>query len=255
MHERETSLLIQGSFDESGKLHDSEIVAFGGCVGTAAQMAALLPVWSGLLQENKLTHTSMKEAMHFRGPYEGWGEQISRRDALLRAMARTIIDSKLMIVATPMTSREFKALPQEQKKKYGGDLQYCGFEACISVMLHTLPGASLHILCDLSEEYSEKCVRLFHKLRSRDALAKKSFYALTFADDERLPGIQAADMIAYCARAEHLRAAKVPEPIVEELISIFGLSANQITASYAYRADEEGLGHGFLQGDIPKWKE
>jgi len=252
---RETSLLIQGSFDESGKLNDSEIVAFGGCVGTSAQMSALLPVWSTLLEGAKLDHTSMKEAMHFRGTYEKWKDRIADRDSLLRALARLVIDSKLMIVATPMTSSDFKALPPAQQKKFGGDLQYCGFEACVSVMLHALPGASLHILCDLSEEYSEKCVRLFHKLRNKDALAKKSCYALTFADDERLPGLQAADMIAYCARAEHLRASKQPEPIIDELISILGLSADQISASFSYRTDEDGLGHGFLEGDIPKWKD
>jgi len=104
----------------------------------------------------------------------------------------------------------------------------------------------LHIVCDLSEEYSEKCIKLFHKLRARNSLIKARCFGISFADDARHGGLQAADLIAYCSRADHLRATWEPEPIVEELITI--LATHKSPARwFVWKARAGGIGHGELE--------
>ncbi len=238
--------LFQGCFDESGKLADSEIVAFGGCIGTYDQFHALGVKWEKRLGDDGLPYTSMKDAMHARGPYIGWKNFTGKRDAILRDFARMIVESRMLMMSSPMTSSEFKTLPALQRQKLGNDIYYCGFEAVVMGTLHHAPNLVLHVICDLSEEYSEKCIKLFNKLRQKNESVKARCFGISFADDERHSGLQAADMIAYCSRADSLRFLRPPEPIVEEIIAILSEGGTELD-SYLFRADSDGLGHGELE--------
>lgn len=69
---------------------------------------------------------------------------------------------------------------------------------------------------------------------------------LAFADDEVHAGLQIADMIAYCSRADAIRSVKTPDPIVEELIALFSSQDIEVGA-VSYRLGGIGLGHGELE--------
>jgi hypothetical protein len=238
-------VVLNGYFDESGKLGDSEIVSFGGCFGVIESTLNLNAAWGKLLGQEQLSHVSMKEAMHFQGPFLKWknlegGQQ--KRDDLLRALAQSILDCGMLVVSCPFPSADFKALSQLQRRRFWNDPQYASFEACITGALHLTANTFLHITCDLSEEFSPKLVTLYAKLRNRDPFVKARCFALTFADDELHGGLQAADMIAYCSRAEHMTADAAP--IVKELIEMFHTSDRaEAKLRYGHGAD---LGDGEL---------
>ncbi len=105
-------------------------------------------------------------------------------------------------------------------------------------------------MCDLAEEYSEKCVAAFHKMRKLRADIKARCVGIAFSDDERHAGLQAADMIAYCARAEALEQtdAKTMEPIVREIIDMFN-AQDQSEHAVIYRLEGKGLGDGEFQAE------
>lgn len=233
-------------FDESGKLSDSAIVAFGGCAGPMDATIEFGREWEAFLVNNGLTHTSMKEAIHFHGPYEGWKNNAARRNEVLRGLAKMVADSALLMIATPMTADEFKKLPQLRREQFWNDLEYAGLEACTMAVISQRPNIFVNTVCDLSTDYSEKCVKLYHKLRGRNDAIKSRCIAITFADDERTSGLQAADMIAYCARADHQRQSKPPKPIVEELIKILGTHGTRADW-FVWKAEGEGLGHGEIE--------
>src|ERR1035437_1760672 len=235
--------LVMACFDESGKLHDSDIVAFGGCVGSPDYIDQFSTQWAERLRRDGLAYTSMKDAMHFHGPYSRWDGNETKRDAVLRDLTAMIADSELLMISSPMTSAQFKALPPEQRRRLWNDPQYCGFEACIAGILKDSQDTALHVVCDLSEQYSEKCITLFNKLRSRNRVVKERCFGISFADDEHHAGLQAADLIAYCARADHQRAARPPEPIVDALISTLTSHGGE-GGWFVYRADGAGIGHG-----------
>ena len=159
-------------FDESGKLADSKVVAFAGCVGYPSAWADLASAWIKRLSDDGLSRTSMKEALHFKGQFSSWNKDVKRRDALLTDLAGLIHNAPLVRAFSVMTTGEFKALPERDKLRLGGDLHYVGFESCVRGILNEDPSMRLHIACDLSEEYSVKILKLFHKLRLRSDLPK-----------------------------------------------------------------------------------
>lgn len=238
---------LNAYFDESGNLCD-EIVSFGGCAGTPRQTLAFHHKWKALIDGAGVGYVSMKDAVHFKGPFGGWHKTAdgkAKRDSLLRALARTVVDCGLLVLASSMTSAEFKALPKTQQKRFWDDNQYCQFETCITGLLHQRANPVLHIVCDLSEKYAEKCITLFNLLRKRDPLIKARCIAISFADDQTHTGLQAADMISYCARVEH-QTETSPKPIVQEIIDILR-SPDRTHASLIYRDGDE-LGEGKPQG-------
>lgn len=247
--ERPTSTL-QLFLDESGKLADSSVVAYGGCVAAGSQAISFSRKWEQFLKDADVKSTSMKEAVHFQGPYRTWKDQAdaeNKRDALLRSLANLLVSDGLLLISAPMKRSDFVAMPLNQRGKFWQDLHYCGFEACLTGVLHKVPRSRVHVICDLSEQYAEKCLTLFNKIRNRDPLAKDRCTAITFADDEDLPTLQAADMIAFCSRADEMRDERAPEPITEELISILHTHDRQ-RGDLVYYADGDGLGHGEVEG-------
>ncbi len=252
--ELQTPILVNAYFDESGKLKDpnSEIVCFGGFAGPFKQTFAFVNKWDKCIKDAGLASTSMKEAIHFNGPYHGWKTAEggpAKRDHVLRTLAHILADSGLLIITAPMTSAEFNAKPDWERKKFWDDLEYCGFEACINAVLHHAASLMLHVTCDLSEQYAEKCITLYNLLRKSDPLVKSRCMALTFGDDTHHSGLQAADMIAYCSRAEHM-TAEPKHPIIQEIIGILRSPDRQV-ASFVYDKDAE-LGGGKLKSDTIK---
>jgi hypothetical protein len=188
----------------------------------------------------------MKDAIHFHGPFVNWKRDVQRRDALLFDLAELLSKAPIMRVASPMTTADFKALPDTQRKKLGNNIAYCGFEACIQGMLNQGPNLALHIACDLSEEYAKQCLTLFNKIRVRNEDIKSRCFAITFADDKQHLGLQVADMVAYCARAETLAPTTAPELIIERIIELFRSQRTEV-GTLLYRADGPGLGYGELE--------
>jgi hypothetical protein len=147
------------------------------------------------------------------------------------------------------TLEAFKALSQSTRKKMGNDPYYAGFETCIIGALQSRVDILLHIVCDLAEQYSEKCVAAFHKMRRLRPDIKARCVGIAFADDENHAGLQAADLIAYCARAEVLaKNDNEPAPIVREIIEMFN-AQDQSEHAVVYRVEGKGLGDGEFESE------
>ena len=228
-------------FDESGKFADCEVVALAGIVGTSVPLGQFAYSWNTRLQRDGLEHVSMKDALHLNDDFHRWRDSPERRDTLLLDLASIIHASPLMRTGAYVTSAEFKALSQSERKLYMGDPQYCCLETCVLGILAGRDDFSLNIACDLSEQYSEKCVALFHKLRSRNPVVKSRCFGISFLDDRYNPPLQAADMIAYCSRAERLEDRSGEQPIVTRLIDMFA-SQDRRLGKLTYRVGSLGLG-------------
>jgi hypothetical protein len=149
-----------------------------------------------------------------------------------------------MLVAAPMSTKEFRALPQADQERLKNPV-YCGFEGCVRAAVDSIPRGephSLQIVCDLSEEYSVQVLRLFHKLRSRNEEVKRRCHALFFADDRYIPVLQLADMFAYVCRAFHV--GNPPEIILDIIELLTGKRTIESTSRMVYGAGEIDLGSG-----------
>jgi hypothetical protein len=234
------------ALDESGKLDNTEDVVFGGCMFENAESHRFGEKWNGRLDESRIYSLHMKDAMRLGGDFRGWNEP--GRDNLLRGLATLAAQSRPMpmLVAAPMSTKEFRALPQADQERLKNPV-YCGFEGCVRAAVDSIPRGephSLQIVCDLSEEYSVQVLRLFHKLRSRSEEVKRRCHGLFFADDRYVPILQLADMFAYVCRAFH--AGKPPEIILDILELLTGKRTIESKSRMVYEAGEIDLGSGLI---------
>ena len=88
-----------------------------------------------------------------------------------------------------------------------------------------------------------------HKMRRLRPDIKARCVGIAFADDENHAGLQAADLIAYCARAEVLaKNDNEPAPIVREVIEMFN-AQDQSEHAVVYRVEGKGLGDGEFESE------
>jgi hypothetical protein len=207
---------LHGFFDESGKLKDTESFCIGGCVMTAELRNLVTAQWAQVLFSESLSHTSMKDAINFHGPYREWKGQTERRDAVLRKLAGILMNNRVGCMSVSVKSSAFAALSQDEQEQLWKNIYYPAFEGVILGFLEHAD-ADLTLYFDLAEEYSERCVKLFNLLRTKRPEAKKRCLGISFLDDEVTPCLQMADMISYCGR---IVESELPSKhaIVNELI-------------------------------------
>jgi hypothetical protein len=246
--------LTVACFDESGKYRDSEkVFAFAGIQTFPDALRDFTTAWEACLEEAKLDYTSMKEAMHLTGPYKQYRERHSERDAIIKRLAKLVVNAPMRQIASPLDStvvEQFNALPPEEKKKLGGEPYYAAFETCLIGCLQDRTDTAVHVICDIADEYSAKCVTAFQKIRSARADYASRCVGICFKDDKKCPGLQAADMVAYCHRQDvlHNTQGKVLHPLVAEIFSWFGLR-DQSEQAVGYLVGGIGLGGGEIATD------
>lgn len=243
---RPQMVVVKASFDESGKLADTEIVVFGGCVARAGAWEEISARWSDLLSAKGIAYLTMKDAMSFRGEFVGWQGRVQERNELLMSLARAIQPLLMFQVAAVIRSDSLKSLPRKKQAKLR-DAQYCGFEACVKDVLARMedPDLRLHVYCDSSEQYATECLRLYLKLRREHPEFRDRCIAVTFAEDQHFPPLQAADMFAYCERHNANRATVKPDAIIDRILGVFGRRGKR-WRGLAYDLEGPGLGSGIL---------
>jgi hypothetical protein len=115
------------ALDESGKLDNTEDVVFGGCMFENSESHRFGQKWNDRLDSSKIYALHMKDAMRLGGDFRGWNEP--DRDKLLLDLAALAAESRPvpMLVAAPMSTKEFRTLPQADQERLKNPV-YCGFE-------------------------------------------------------------------------------------------------------------------------------
>jgi len=251
---------LQGYFDESGKLSDPNpgIVAFAGCISTYDGWQSLSNRWNEIFDQVGIRSLHMKEVMSFRGDWRQFKDKEPERDDVLVELAKAVYKSSFFLLAAPMLSQEFLALPQAEQPRLK-NLQYCGFETCVkglsdSISTSITGPVKVQLICDLSEEYSSECLKLFIRLRRANKPLANLFPALTFGVDEGLLPLQVADMYAYCCRKHHIQRNgldTMPAVISGLFDALHGGSGTE-EGHMIYRAGKIDLGLGAIQREGTK---
>ncbi|HWQ52441.1 MAG TPA: DUF3800 domain-containing protein [Bryobacteraceae bacterium] len=237
--------LVIAYFDETKKLQDAgKSVVFAGCAAHDEHWGEFNRRWGAVLAGTGITTVKLSAALAYRDDFYSWKARERERDQLLFRLASVIHESPLMKIACPILAGEFESLPDIQRKKLR-DPQYCGFELCVrgTVDAHG-PSDAFQIVCDLTENYAQGCLTLFNLLRLREPDLKHRLLGIGFADDKYIAGLQAADMIAYCARAEaeQERFGLEVAPVVRDMMEMFKDRGEQ-QSYFLYRAGSAGIGY------------
>ena len=242
---REHVMVVKAYCDESGKLADHKFVVFAACVAGDSNWDVISQRWNEIILSRGISCVSMKDAMTFHGQFSGWAGREQERDDLIYGLLDMAMPLVGSIATAPMSTDEFKSLTPVQQKMLRNP-QYCGFEACMRLILSDLrPGLDFHVVCDSSEEYSPTMLKLYIQLRARDEAFKRRCIAITFAEDYMFPPIQLADMVAYCERQRRMKAVDEQPAIVRRIMDRLE-QTRQKTIYQGYAIDGPGLGHGIL---------
>jgi hypothetical protein len=237
--------LILAYFDETKKLRDpGTSVVFGGCAAPSADWDEFNRRWRGALDGTGITTVKTSAALAFRDDFYGWSERETERDELLFRLATIIHDAPIVKITCPILAGDFESLPAPQRAKLR-DSQYCGFEVCVRTVVESyLPADAFQIVCDLTEDYAQGCITLFNLLRQKNPDLKRRLLAISFGDDTYLAPLQAADMVAYCSRAnaEWQRFGQEPQSVIRRIIELFS-SKEAKSRYFVYRAGSAGIGY------------
>jgi hypothetical protein len=212
------------------------------------QSAVFGSKWLQCLDSAGVESLHMQEAMRCGDQFRVFRGRETGRDNLLRELAAIAATSnpKPLLIAAPMSTTEFRALPQLDQERLKNPV-YCGFEACVREMVKSIPRTeahSLQIAVDLAENYSPEILKLFIKLRKENNEIKQRCHVIFFGDDRFIPILQIADMYAYCCRAY---SAGNPHPVILDLIEILtGSRTMEANAKMVYTSGNMDLGSGVL---------
>lgn len=235
--------------DESGKLSDSKCVIFAGVLFRESEVAGFSERWSSYLKDAAIRSLHMKEAIRLEGEFRDWKGRDKDRDALLETLGKLLHDRSVLQVVFTMNVEEFKGLDPTTQNLLKNPV-YAGFDGLLKAirsraLLHNAPNHKFHLVYDLSEEYSVQCLKLFNRMRMLQQPIAQFFPSIAFADDREFPPLQAADMIAYCAREEFLRGVGHCDGIIGKLLEISGSTAS-VSKTALFKAGRP-LGEGIVE--------
>jgi hypothetical protein len=185
-------------FDESGHAASEDFVAIAAYVADEKVWAKFDIAWNAVLQKHGAPYLHAVELAHMRKTFKGWtGEQ---QRGLSADLMNVIQMSGLTVAAgAVLSTRDFRSLTKEQQGRL--------LNPFFPLFQEVVRGASLNALFDAPElkvkmifsqqdEFSGLAKKLYDVM-ARTIDTKDRLGRLEFQNMRRVPGLQAADVLAY----------------------------------------------------------
>jgi hypothetical protein len=124
--------MYTGYFDASGDLTDVGFVV-SGYVATVEDWERFDGNWRIALAHDNVPYFHMKEFAHFKGPFEGWQGQDSRRANFLGRLADIISETARRGFSTAVTNQVFNEVNEEYclEEHFGNPYAFCGLNCAV----------------------------------------------------------------------------------------------------------------------------
>jgi hypothetical protein len=181
--------ILHACLDESGKFKDSEYVSFCGYISDVERWETFSREWDDLRTKRGVPpiHTASVKDI-----------------ALLLEFAEIIQKYALRAIGVAVDVNAFISRSEKFKKRFHkGDPHFLTFYTviCSIEKLMNDDPATVSLICDDEEGQAIQCYKLLTSLKSQYPSVRKRFPSICFVDDESYPPLQAADMLAHCARS------------------------------------------------------
>ncbi len=203
--------IIQMYCDESVKKGDHSVVTLSGlCIPTFA-LEEFDNAWNRLLRQYEIPYLHMAKASRLVercGPRMPRHQEACERTDALRPFADCInkhLEWGLMIA---LDTAGFNFLSDTKKKGLGSldNPYYLAFmRATLDIAKRIQDDDHLSIVCDDDEETALRCHDHYRWVRKVNPVFRRKTVAISFANDEHFPALQAADMVAFLSRLEGRR--------------------------------------------------
>lgn len=190
--------MFKAYFDESGKESDpvGPCVVVSGFVSTVNRWIAFDKVWKDILAEEKIKCFHMHDFLRGEGEFASMKNDGPRKDSFIRRLIIAIRVGAVRSFAAAVKLSDYKVVD----KKYDLHLKAHPFTLCgmavTQKVIHWANGFPLDEIEFVFDQGPE------HKGEFLDRMSEKTAPIPSFGDRCKLPGLQAADLVAW----EHLKA-------------------------------------------------
>lgn len=243
--------MLTGYFDESGHSSETDFFAVAAFVAEDSEWVAFDARWREALAQTGVPYLHMRQFAHRVGAFQGWTED--RRRALLAGCVAAIKSIRTIAVGAAVSVTDFRALSPEAQSELR-DPFFCCFQEVVrgaAVNAYFEPqGIHVHMVFSQQDQFSSLARQLWGVMAStidvRDRMA-----SLAFEDMRGVPGLQAADLLAYELRHYyHLRKARptsVPRWAFAEIVRHQRSAYNACMLKYLPRWYLEAQAEGIFE--------
>lgn len=212
-------MIVTVYIDESGT-HDSGVTILGGWVARLGQWAAFDPKWNKLLKRNGLTYFHSRKMRQTKGQFKGWTRQ--RKHDFTQAAADLGLKNLEFgfTIALPDAAYEQHYVAGFRPREIPLDSRY---GICFRFCLSLIPGMAkdafkgkdldINFVLESGHVNAGDAERIFNRVKKQgltnpaEIEIVKMLNVISFADKEKFPGLQVADVNAYSA-FQHETAAR-----------------------------------------------
>ena len=196
---------VAAFMDESGKFRDKDVISLGCVAAMQDQFKPFSHDWWSLLKKNGIKEFHAKkllnpaQALSEKNPDVGLDNRI--RDLL--PFIGCIRKHLQVVTGIAVDVRAFQNLPQHFYRYYGKNPALMSFASVLMHVLNFVPSRDkIVVTFDEDEETALPLYDIYKRIKRKWPKAKEHLAAISFADDEALYGLQAADLIASIVRLE-----------------------------------------------------
>ena len=198
-------LMIVGYFDETENSR-ADFVAMSGYLADHSNWDALSTDWDLLLKKHKIPYLHVKDFLAAKKVYEdlGWNKPPKSTSALdvLGEFIDVICKHTIMGVGIGVDAKKYREILKDVRKKDKPEV-FC-FERTIRRVLeasHALQWEEpLAVIFDDCEQYSMKAYANLCEIQRRSPELRTRIGMIGFGNDEIVPPLQAADVLAYATQ-------------------------------------------------------
>jgi len=185
-------------FDESGHSASEEFVAIAAYVAEDQTWAKFDAGWNAVLTKYKIPYVHAYELSNRTDVFEGW--TAAQQIALSKDLLHVIHTSGFIVAAgAVLSTRDFKRLTKDQQEQLVDPFfplfQQVVFSSALEALLDA-EGERVRMIYSQQDEFSGKAKQLYEVIK-KSYWSGRRFGTLKFENMRGVPGLQAADVLAY----------------------------------------------------------
>lgn len=212
--------MLQVYIDDSYSDAGDQRLFLAGYINKPDKWARFSDAWREELRVSpSIDYLKMSEANSFEGPFCGW--DVPARDEKIRGLARVIRHFRPASIHSSVSRSEFKAIvapvaPYGFAQPYSYCFQVLMVSLANSMLEYGLPRVPIEFIFDEQGDMGKEARFFYRIIRDGQPAAVRSLLSDDpgFGDDKLVLPLQAADMLAWHVRRNHLRnpeAFQVPD--------------------------------------------
>ncbi len=213
-------MAIQAYVDDSTSDEGDQRLFLAGYVNRADKWALFSDAWDEELRGSpSIDYLKMRDANSLRGQFQGW--TADARDKKLQGLYRVIRHFKPASIHSSVSRKEFEEIvvpvaPFGFSRPYSFCFQAIMIHLAYSTLESGLPKVPIEFIFDDQEGLGEEAKFFYRLIRDNQPKAVRDILSVDpiFRDDKLVKPLQAADMLAWHVRRNHVRdpmAFQVPD--------------------------------------------